>query len=113
MLAGAFIVEGETVKVKDSFVMENSRVYIPLRESVALLGGSLTQEPATGSLIIKIGNYTAVHKPLSGKARVNGKEVTILASQNINGRLYIPLSSLTPLFGLSFTWNAKEGTVKL
>lgn len=112
-LAGAFIVDGETVKVKESFVLENSRVYIPLRESVALLGGSLKQEPGTGSLIITIGSYTAVHKPLSSKAKVNGKEVDILASQNVNGRLYIPLSSLTPLFGLSFTWNAKEGTVKL
>ncbi|OMF90049.1 hypothetical protein BK144_18575 [Paenibacillus sp. FSL R7-0273] len=113
MLAGAFIVDGETVKVKDSFVLENSRVYIPLRESVVLLGGSLKQEPATGSLIITLGNYTAVHKPLSGTAKVNGREVSILASQNINGRLYIPLSSLTPLFGLTFTWNPKDGTVKL
>ncbi|MEK5448089.1 L,D-transpeptidase family protein [Paenibacillus sp. FSL R7-0331] len=113
MLAGAFIMDGETVKAKDAFVLDNSRVYVPLRETVALLGGSLTQEPGTGSLVIRIGDYTAVHKPLSGTAKVNGKEVTILTSQNINGRLYIPLSSLTPLFGLSFTWNAKEGAVKL
>lgn len=113
VFAGAFIIQGEVVKAKELFVMENSRVFIPLRESVALLGGTLKQEAETGALIITIGGYTVVHTPLSEKANVNGRTVAILASRSVNGRLYIPLSSLTPLFGLPFTWNAKEGTVEL
>ncbi|KAI7259981.1 hypothetical protein KC345_g10169 [Hortaea werneckii] len=111
--AGAFIIQGEVVKVKELFVMENSRVYIPLRESVALLGGTLKQEAGTGALIITIGGYTVVHTPLSERANVNGTTVAMLASRSVNGRLYIPLGSLTPLFGLPFTWNAKEGAVEL
>ncbi|MEK3795688.1 L,D-transpeptidase family protein [Paenibacillus sp. FSL R7-0204] len=113
MIAGAFVKGGEKLPVKSSFLLEDSRVYIPLSESVKLLGGSLMQEAGTGALIITIGKNTAVHKPLSTKAKVNGKTVEMLASKSIDGRLYIPLGSLTPLFGLPFTWNAKEGAVKL
>ncbi|MEK5467635.1 L,D-transpeptidase family protein [Paenibacillus sp. FSL R7-0210] len=113
MIAGAFVKGGEKLPVKNSFLLEDSRVYIPLSESVKLLGGSLMQEAGTGALIITIGKKTAVHKPLSTKAKVNGKTVEMLASKSVDGRLYIPLGSLTPLFGLPFTWNAKEGAVKL
>ncbi|MEK4518165.1 L,D-transpeptidase family protein [Paenibacillus sp. FSL H8-0122] len=113
MIAGAFVKGGEKLPVKNSFLLEDARVYIPLSESVKLLGGSLMQEAGTGALIITIGKNTAVHKPLSTKAKVNGKTVEMLASKSIDGRLYIPLGSLTPLFGLPFSWNAKEGVVKL
>lgn len=113
MIAGAFVKGGEKLPVKNSFLLEDSRVYIPLSESVKLLGGSLMQEAGTGALIITVGKNTAVHKPLSTKAKVNGKTVEMLASKSIDGRLYIPLGSLTPLFGLPFTWNAKDGVVKL
>ncbi|WP_339222695.1 L,D-transpeptidase family protein [Paenibacillus sp. FSL H8-0332] len=113
MIAGAFVKGGEKLPVKNSFLLEDSRVYIPLSESVKLLGGSLMQEAGTGALIITVGKNTAVHKPLSTKAKVNGKTVVMLASKSIDGRLYIPLGSLTPLFGLPFTWNAKDGVVKL
>ncbi|QUL56009.1 L,D-transpeptidase family protein [Paenibacillus tritici] len=113
MFAGAFIRGGQKLPVKDSFLLEDSRVYIPLRESVMLLGGSLMQEKGTGSLIIHIGKNTAVHRPLSNTAKVNGKTVAMLPSKSVDGRLYIPLGSLTPLFGLPFTWSAKEAAVKL
>lgn len=111
--AGIFIIGGEAVQVKENFVMESSRVYIPLRESAALLGATLKQEAGTGALIITSGHHSVVHKPLSGKALVNGKAVPMLPSRNVNGRLYIPLGSLTQFFGLSFTWNAKERAVEL
>ncbi|MEK3687387.1 L,D-transpeptidase family protein [Paenibacillus sp. FSL R10-2736] len=113
MIAGVFIINGEKLEVKDSFLLENSRVFVPLRESVALLGGTLKQEAGTGALIITIGEHTAVHKPLSETAKVNGKTVAMLASRSVNGRLYIPLGSLTPLFGLPVIWNAKEAAVEL
>lgn len=73
----------------------------------------MKQEAGTGALIITIGEHTAVHQPLSETAKVNGKTVAMLASRTVNGRLYIPLGSLTPLFGLPVIWNAKETAVEL
>ncbi|WP_340021674.1 L,D-transpeptidase family protein [Paenibacillus sp. FSL K6-1096] len=113
MIAGSFIRNGEKTKVKDSFLLEDSRVYIPLRETVALLGGSLQQQAGTGAIVITVGKYTAIHKPLSESAQVNGKAVKMLASKRVDGRVYIPLGSLTQLLGVPFTWNAKDGAVKL
>lgn len=109
--AGTFIIHGEPVKLKEAFIMENSRVYIPLRESVALLGGTLKQEPGTGALVITIGSYTVTHKPLTDQAVVNGKSVQMIASLKENGRLYLPLGSMPGLFGLQLKWTPQEQTV--
>jgi hypothetical protein len=109
--AGTFIIHGEPVKLKEAFIMENSRVYIPLRESVALLGGTLKQEPGTGALVITIGSYTVTHKPLTDQAVVNGKSVQMIASLKENGRLYLPLGSMPGLFGLQLKWTPQEHTV--
>lgn len=109
--AGTFIIHGQAVKLKQQLFIENSRVYIPLRESVAVLGGTLQQEAGTGALIITIGNYSVTHKPLTGQAIVNGKAVTISSSINKNGLLYLPLGSLPGLFGLQLKWAPQERTV--
>lgn len=108
---GSFVIDGKAVKLKDEFVVENSRVFVPLKESVALLGGTLQQDPGTGALIITIGNRTAMHKPLTTQATVNGTTVAMTASKNVNNRLYLPLGSLTELFGLQFKWSKQEATV--
>lgn len=111
--AGSFIINGKTVELNAPFIEDNFRIYIPLREAVSLLGGTLQQEAGTGALIITVGGRSVIHKPLSANAAVNGITVAMLASRNVNGRLYIPLNSLTPLFGLPFTWDAKKAAVKL
>ncbi|MEK3968758.1 L,D-transpeptidase family protein [Paenibacillus sp. FSL H7-0323] len=111
--AGTFEINGTTTKLKDPFILENSRVFVPLRESVALLGGTLQSESGTGALIITIGNRTVTHKPLSNKAIVNGKSITILPSRNENNRLLIPLSILPDLFAVQVQWNAQTQVVKI
>ncbi|WP_339289485.1 L,D-transpeptidase family protein [Paenibacillus sp. FSL E2-0201] len=111
--AGAFEMDGVTTKLKDPFLMDNSRVFVPLRESVALLGGSLQSEAGTGALLITIGNRTVSHKPLSGQAVVNGKTLTMPASRNENGRLMIPLSTLPELFGIQVQWSSESQSVKI
>lgn len=111
VFAGTFIIHGETVKLKDPFVEEDSKVFIPLRESVALLGGTLKLQPGTGALIITIGDHTVVHKPLTAQAVVNGKAVAMTASRLESSRLLIPLDSVTGLFGLQFTWKPQGQTV--
>lgn len=111
--AGIFEINGTTTKLKDPFILENSRVFVPLRESVALLGGTLQSEAGTGALLITIGNRTVTHKPLSNKAIVNGKSITILPSRNENNRLLIPLSILPDLFAVQVQWNAQTQVVKI
>lgn len=113
MFAGAFEMDGVTTKLKDPFLMDNSRVFVPLRESVALLGGTLQSKAGTGALLITIGNRTVAHQPLSDQAVVNGKTLTIPASRNENGRLMIPLSILPELFGIQVQWSSQSQSVKI
>lgn len=113
MFAGAFELDGVTTKLKDPFLMDNSRVFVPLRESVALLGGTLQSKAGTGALLITIGNRTVAHQPLSDQAVVNGKTLTIPASRNENGRLMIPLSILPELFGIQVQWSSQSQSVKI
>ncbi|WP_025707834.1 L,D-transpeptidase family protein [Paenibacillus graminis] len=109
--AGTFIIKGKASKLKNDFVLENSRVFVPLRETVALLGGTLMQDAGTGALVITIGNRTVTHKPLTAQAVVQGTTKSMTASKNVNNRLYLPLGSLTELFGLSFKWSMQDATV--
>ncbi len=109
--AGTFIINGKASKLKNDFVLENSRVFVPLRETVALLGGTLTQDAGTGALVMTIGNRTVTHKPLTAQAVVQGTMKSMTASKNVNNRLYLPLGSLTELFGLSFKWSKQDATV--
>lgn len=111
ILAGTFIINGQEVKLNDPIAIKDSRVFIPLRESVAALGGTLRQENGTGALVITLGNRTVTHLPLTDQAVVNGTTVPMIASIKANGRLLYPLSSIPGLFGLQVSWNAKTRTV--
>lgn len=113
LIPGTFIVNGKSTKLKDPFVVEQSRVFIPLTELVALTGGSISRNAASGELTIAIGGRKVTHQPLSGKASVNGNPVTILSSKNVNNRLMIPLSSVPVLFGLQVKWNPQQQSVTL
>jgi hypothetical protein len=110
--AGSFEINGITTKLKDPLIVENSRVFVPLRETVTLLGGTLQSEAGTGALLITIGNRTVTHKALSDQAVVNGKSFTIPPSRNEKNRLLIPLSILPELLGIKVEWNAQTQVVK-
>jgi hypothetical protein len=111
LVPGTFIVGGVSVKQKDPFVVEQSRVYIPLKEFVSLTGGTLQRDDRTGELTITAGGRKITHKPLTGKAVVNGKPVDMLPSKNVNNRLLIPLGSVPALFGLQVKWNPQAQSV--
>ncbi|WP_246317415.1 L,D-transpeptidase family protein [Paenibacillus agri] len=113
LVPGTFIVGGVSTKLQEPFVVEQSRVYVPLKELVTLSGGTMNRNAGTGELTIAIGNRSVTHKPLSDKAVVNGTSVTMLPSRNVNDRLLIPLSSVPALFGINVKWNPQQQSVTL
>ncbi|ASA26113.1 hypothetical protein B9T62_00305 [Paenibacillus donghaensis] len=111
--AGTLVVNGVATKLKDPMVLDQSRVYIPLRESVVLLGGRLQSNPATGEWTITVGKNTVKYKALSEKAVVNGKSVAVTASRNENNRMMLPLANVTKMFGLQVKWNGSAKSVAI
>lgn len=110
--AGTVAVNGVATKLSQPFILENSRVYVPLRETATVLGAKLGLD-AEGALTITKGTRTASHKPLTDYATVNGTKAAMLASRNENGTLMIPLSSVPLLFGVQIQWTGSSGTVTI
>lgn len=113
LVAGSFVRDGETIIPQSPFLIEQSRVFVPLRETVTLLGGSVNIDAASGDIVMKLGRHTVTHQPLGYTANVDGKSVAMLPSRNVGGRLYLPLSSLAPLFGIVPAWNPQAKAVEL
>ncbi|WP_025689204.1 L,D-transpeptidase family protein [Paenibacillus zanthoxyli] len=110
--AGTIAVNGAATKLSQPFILENSRVYVPLRETASVLGAKLGLD-SEGALTITMGSRTASHKPLADYATVNGAKVGMLASRNESGTLMIPLSSVPLLFGVQIKWTGSSGTVTI
>ncbi|AHV96016.1 L,D-transpeptidase family protein [Paenibacillus sabinae] len=110
--AGTIAVNGVATKLSQPFILENSRVYVPLRETATVLGAKLGLD-AEGALTITKGTRTASHKPLTDYAIVGGTKAAMLASRNENGTLMIPLSSVPLLFGVQIQWTGSSGTVTI
>ncbi|WP_052410092.1 L,D-transpeptidase family protein [Paenibacillus durus] len=110
--AGTIVVNGGATKLSQPFILENSRVYVPLRETASVLGAKLGLD-SEGALTITMGSRAASHKPLADYATVNGAKVAILASRNENGTLMIPLSSVPLLFGVQIKWTGSSSTVTI
>ncbi|WP_328805561.1 L,D-transpeptidase family protein [Paenibacillus apii] len=103
---------GTAVKLSNPFLVKDSRVYVPLRETATVLGAKLGLD-AEGALTITNGTRTASHKPLTDYATINGTKAAMLASRNENGTLMIPLSSVPLLFGVQIQWTGSSGTVTI
>ncbi|MFD1775863.1 L,D-transpeptidase family protein [Paenibacillus rhizophilus] len=103
---------GTAIKLSSPFLVKDSRVYVPLRETASVLGAKLGLD-SEGALTITAGGRTASHKPLTDYATVNGTKVSMLASRNESGTLMIPLSSVPLLFGVQIQWTGSSSTVTI
>ena len=113
LFAGTLIINDVATKLDQPFVMENSRVYVPLREFMKWLGGEVKWNNQEEILTLTWGGRMIEYKPLTGTSAVNGKDIHILPSINQNNSVMIPLKNIPEWFGLQVTWNAELKTVTL
>ncbi|WP_150265527.1 L,D-transpeptidase family protein [Paenibacillus tepidiphilus] len=110
--AGAITAGGTTVQLEQPFLLEQSRVYVPLREAAGVVGAVLGQE-AGGALVITRGGHRAVLKPLADTVTVNGEVQKMLPTRYLSGRLMLPLSAFPQVFGVQFKWDQTSKTVHI
>ncbi|WP_240479696.1 L,D-transpeptidase family protein [Paenibacillus wynnii] len=113
LFAGTLIFNDVSTKLNQPLVLENSRVYLPLRELIKLLGGEVKWNNQEEILTLTRGGRTISYKPLTNKATVNGKEIAILPSLNQNNSVMIPLKNIPEMFGLQVKWNSELKTVSI
>ncbi|GGN97830.1 L,D-transpeptidase family protein [Saccharibacillus kuerlensis] len=110
---GKVFVNGKLQTVKDDILMIDSRLYMPLREGLELLGGTVNWNAKTMTVTSKVGSKTIVHKAKSSTAKVNGKSVNMTASRFVGNKLYIPLRDVSKLSGYTVKWYGKDNMVSL
>jgi len=113
MFAGTLSYNGVAAELKQQLVMDNSRIYLPLRESIALLGGRVNWNADEELLTITRGERTVTHKPLSDTAQVNGRPVAIIPSFKHNNTVMFPLKNFPELLGVQVKWDAATKTVRI
>ncbi|HEY2494338.1 MAG TPA: L,D-transpeptidase family protein [Paenibacillus sp.] len=108
VLTGKLIIDGKKHTLKEPLVLEDSRVYIPLRESIRLLGANLQWNNKTETITMLVNGHTITHKPLSNQATVDGVRVEIIESRYQGETVMISLKSLLQLSGLQGKWDSKS-----
>ncbi|OAB25014.1 hypothetical protein PMSM_28695 [Paenibacillus macquariensis subsp. macquariensis] len=108
---GKVVINGEERKLNSPFAIEDSRIFIPMRECLELLGAKVDWNNQTQTTTIIIGDRTIIHKPLTDKATVNGKEITITPSRYQGSTVMLPLRNILDLSGIQVTWDSKNNAI--
>ncbi|WP_379135723.1 L,D-transpeptidase family protein [Paenibacillus sp. sgz500958] len=109
--AGLVSYNGVETKLDGQLILQNSRVYLPLRETVKLLGAEVKWNAAEGVLSISRGERTIIYKPLADTATVNGEEIAIIPSIQVDQNVMFPLKNLPALLGVQVKWDAAAKAV--
>lgn len=110
---GRLLIDNKEVDLRNEMIMYDSRIYIPLRACIELLGGEVLWNNQTKTATIKIGSRTIVHRALSDQATVNGKGVKITASRYVGDSLMLPLRNFSEISGYSVLWDDATNTVSI
>ncbi|WP_438350408.1 L,D-transpeptidase family protein [Paenibacillus sp. FA6] len=110
---GKVIINGVEQKLKNSLEMVDSRIYIPLRECLELLGATVQWNNQNQMATISIGDRTITHKPLTDKATVNGNDITITPSRYQGTTVMLPLRNILELSGIEVVWDGQNNAIYL
>ncbi|MGN7356465.1 L,D-transpeptidase family protein [Paenibacillus sp. SAF-054] len=110
---GRLLIDKKEAAMRNDIILYQSRIYIPLRAGIELLGGEVQWNGQNQTATIKIGNRTIVHKALSSQAVVNGKTVKITASRMRDNSLMLPLRNFSELSGYGVQWDGASNTVSI
>nr|WP_276508661.1 stalk domain-containing protein [Paenibacillus antarcticus] len=108
---GKVVINGEEQKLNSPFAIVDSRIFIPMRESLELLGANVQWNNQNQTATIIMGDRTIIHKPLSNKAIVNGKEITITPSRYQGTTVMLPLRNVLEIAGIQVTWDSKNNAI--
>lgn len=108
---GKVVINGEERKLNNPLALVDSRIFIPMRECLELLGAKVEWSNKDQMTTIVIGDRTITHKPLTDTATVNGKTVTITPSRMQGTSVMLPLRNILELSGVQVTWDSKNNAI--
>jgi hypothetical protein len=88
-------------------------VYVPLRELVTAMGGTIRWDNAKNEVTGKIGNNTFSHATEAAEVTLNGQTIPITPSIEENGTIMMPLRDFGKLVGYAVRWDGNSQTAYL
>lgn len=105
---------GEYIESDAEPVLENGRTLVPVRAIFEALGGEMTWNGSTQTVMGKKGDDEIVLKIGDSQARVNGEPYTLdVPAKIINNRTFVPLRFISENLRANVTWNEAARTAEI
>jgi Copper amine oxidase N-terminal domain. len=107
-----YVILGQETNLSTEPFLKDGKHYVPLREVVQALGGTVSYDNATKTATATISPWVATVTPNTTAVDVSGKAVTLTAPTFIEDDvLYVPYDFFYNAYGYEVTF--KEGTVTI
>ena len=96
----SYTLNGQAVSLSEEPHIKDGVVYVPLKDVVESLGGSVNWDNETKTAAATIGQWTATFQMAENTASVNGAAVTYSAPSYVaNDTLYVPVDFFEQAYG--------------
>ena len=107
-------VMGKTLTGIEPPLLQNGKVYVPMRFAAEALGYTVTYNPSTRIMDIKKDNHSIRLTIGSVNTVVNGKTVKIEKAPFLNkGRAYVPIDYIKTAFGVEAKYDSNKRLVSI
>ncbi|WP_318653378.1 L,D-transpeptidase family protein [Paenibacillus rhizovicinus] len=111
--AGKLLLNGKTMALEHQLMIDDSRVFIPMREIFEMLGAKVNWDGASQTVTAVVGSQTIAFQPLASVVDVNGSIQTMTPSKVVDSAVMLPLRDLAELTGYQVVWDGKAQEIRL
>lgn len=112
--AGSVTINNNLIKFDTPAYIKNGVTLVPLRAISEALGGEVSWDGETQTIVIKNGDTVVQITANSTTATVNGESVKISAPPTKNcGRTYVPLRFLAETLGFNTEWDSENEQIEI
>ncbi len=112
--AGSVTINNNLIKFDTPAYIKNGVTLVPLRAISEALGGEVSWDGETQTIVIKNGDTVVQITANSTIATVNGESVKISAPPTKNcGRTYVPLRFLAETLGFNTEWDSENEQIEI
>ncbi|MBW7456530.1 copper amine oxidase N-terminal domain-containing protein, partial [Paenibacillus sepulcri] len=107
-------VNGTVTAMDSTPILQNGTAYIPVRYWAEATGGTITFDKAAGTTTVTNGYNVSVYSTVNPKQiTLNGSAVTGTSIVVVDGRVYIPVRSISEFYGWTVQFNSMDQSIMM
>jgi len=105
---------GSKLSLSQAPLVSNGTVFVPLRSIADAIGTKVSWNAQTRMITITNGETTTLLAVQQKTIKKNGQTIVLeKAPLNVNGHVFVPLSGVDELFGVTAEWNAQTRAISI